>query len=383
VTTSRRSALVLSAGLLLAANAASAQGTLSTLGFGYPAGQISTRSQAAGGSIADFDPLSTTNPASVSAFGGSAAYVQADPEYRKLNVGAASESGMIARHALMSAGVPINSTLYGGLSLSNFLDRTVETSVRGQQRIGDSTLATTNVFKSDGAMADVRLSLAWIAKSWLRLGIAAHAITGDNRLSNTQRFDDSTRFGALLDTSTVTYVGSAVSGGVELFAGSVAGIAASYRKGGPLSAKYGDNTLSKAHVPDRLSFSAAFIGIKGTTIAARTAREKWTQMDGLGSNNLPIYDTYDTSIGADVAGPRIGARTIQIRGGVRWRTLPFGLPTSEIKERNLSLGLGTTLARGRVGLDLAGIHSLRDPVSSSVDVSERAWTMSVGVTVRP
>jgi hypothetical protein len=356
---------------------------LSALGFGYPAGQISTRSLGAGGSIADFDPLSSTNPASVSSFGGAALYVQAEPEYRTLNVGSTSQTGMIARHPLVAASVPITSSIIGGISLSNLLDRTFETNVRGQQRIGDSTLATTNVFKSDGAMGDIRVSLSWVASSWLRLGIAGHAITGDNRLSNSQRFDDSTRFAPLVDTSTVTYVGTAVSAGFEMFAGSVAGIAGSYRKGGSLSVKNGDNSIARANVPDRLSLSAAFIGIKGTSIGARTSKETWTRMRGLGSAGLPISDTWDTSVGADVMGPRIGARSLQIRGGVRWRTLPFGLATSEVKEKSASFGLGTLFARGRVALDVAGIRSMRDPVSSTIGVSEKAWTMSVGLTVRP
>ncbi|MDB4883885.1 MAG: hypothetical protein JWL95_2651 [Gemmatimonadetes bacterium] len=362
---------------------ARAQGTLSTQGFGYPAGQISTRSLAAGGSIAEFDPLSATNPAALTSFGSAALYLQAEPEYRNLRTGTTSERGMIARHPLVAAVVPITSTIFGGLSLSNFLDRSFETSVRGTQLVGDSTIAATNFFKSNGAIGDVRLSLAWAARSWLRLGVAAHAITGDNQLSNAQRFDDSTRFAPLVDTSTVTYVGSAVSAGFELFAGSVVGLAGSYRKGGGLTVKHGDETLGKANVPDRISISAAFLGIKGTSLAVRTSKDTWTRMRGLGSVGLPISDSWDTSVGADILGPRIGSRSFQLRGGARWRTLPFGLPTSEVKEKSYSFGLGTLLARGRVGLDLAGIRASRVPVSNTIGMNETAWTASIGVTVRP
>jgi hypothetical protein len=360
-----------------------AQGTLSSLGFGYPAGQISTRAAAAGGSIAEFDPLSSTNPASVASFGGSALYLQAEPEYRRLRVGTATETAMIARHPLASVAVPLRSNLFGGVSLSNLLDRTFETNVRGTQHVGDSTLATTNFFKSDGAIADVRLSLAWVPAQWLRLGVAGHAITGDNHLNNSQRFDDSTRFAPLVDTSTVTYVGTAVSAGFELFAGNVAGLAGSYRKGGSMSVKHGDETLAKANVPDRMSISAAFLGIRGTTIAARTSKDTWSKMRGLGSSGLPISDAWDTSVGADVLGPHLAGRNFQLRAGARWRTLPFGLPTSEVKEKSTSFGLGTLMGRGRIGLDLAGIRATRDPVSSAIDLHETAWTVSVGVTVRP
>ena len=68
--------------MLLLPSLSTAQGTLSALGFGYPAGQISTRALGAGGSIAEFDPFYSTNPAAVSTFGGSALYVHAEPEYR-------------------------------------------------------------------------------------------------------------------------------------------------------------------------------------------------------------------------------------------------------------------------------------------------------------
>jgi hypothetical protein len=378
-----RISLIIALALLGLPAAGRAQGTLSTLGFGYPAGQISTRAAATGGAIAEFDPLSATNPAAISGFGGSALYLQAEPEYRSLKIGTASENAMIARHPLASVAFPLRSTLLAGVSLSNLLDRSFETNVRGVQHIGDSTLATTNFFKSDGAIADVRVSLAWVPSRWLRLGVAGHAITGDNRLNNSQRFDDSTRFAPLIDTSTVTYVGTAVSAGFELFAGSVVGIAGSYRKGGSMSVKHGNETIGTANVPDRMSISAAFIGIKGTTIGARTSKDTWSNMRGLGSAELPISDGWDTSVGADVLGPSLGGRTFQLRAGQRWRTLPFGLATSEVKEKSTSFGLGTLMARGRIGLDLAGIRASRDPVSSAIDLHETAWTVSVGVTVRP
>jgi hypothetical protein len=49
----------------------------------------------------------------------------------------------------------------------------------------------------------------------------------------------------------------------------------------------------------------------------------------------------------------------------------------------VSFGLGTLLARNRVGLDLAGIRATRLPESGAIDLRETAWTVSVGVTVRP
>jgi hypothetical protein len=377
-TTSTR---LLLAALFLAPAAASAQGTLSVLGFGYPAGQMSTRSLGAGGALGEIDPLSVSNPASILSFGGAALYFQAEPEYRTLKSGNQSEKTTIARYPLIAASVPITPSIMLGISVSNLLDRSFETASRGTQQVGDSLLATSNSFKSDGAIGDLRLALAWAPLSWMHLGVAAHAISGDNRVRNTQVFDDSTRFASLIDTATVGYTGSAYSAGIEVLAGKYFSLAGSYRKGGPLSLKRGDTTLANAHVPDRVGFSAAFLGIKGTTIAVRSSKDTWSNMESLGSTNLRISDRWDTSVGADVLGPRLGERVIQLRAGARWRTLPFGLPTSFVDENSYSFGAGTLLARGRAAFDIAGIHATR--TAGLTNISESAWTLSVGVTVRP
>jgi hypothetical protein len=361
--------------------AARAQGTLSTQGFGYPTGQISTRSLGAGGALAEIDPLSVTNPATLLDFGGSALYFQAEPEYRTLHVGGTSERTTIARYPLVVASIPLTSTLYAGLSLSSLLDRSFQTTVRGSYTLSDTTIGTTNVFQSDGAIGDVRLALAWAPLNWLHLGVAAHAITGDNRLTSTQTFDDTIRFARQIDTLTVTYAGKAYSAGVELYAGSAAAFAASYRRGGTMSLRHGDTTISQARVPDRLSLSAAYLGLRGSTIAVRTSREQWTDMAGLGSPTLRITDNWDTSAGADVVGPRLLGRTLQLRAGGRWRTLPFGVLGADVKETSFSFGTGMPLARGRAALDLAGIHATR--TASSTSATESAWTLSVGITVRP
>jgi len=379
---------ILSSFLLAAASVvipviAGAQGTLSTQGFGYPTGGMSTRALGTGGAITEFDPLSSTNPAAIPSIGGGALYIQAEPEYRSLEVGAGAERAMIARHPLATIAVPLPGNLMGAVSVSNLLDRSFETNERRTQVIGDSALSTTNFFKSDGAIGDVRVALSYVPKSWIRLGVAGHAITGDNRLRSTQQFDDSAQFAAIVDTTTVTYVGTAVSAGVTLFIRNAVGLAASYRKGGSMSVKHADTTLGKANVPDRMSFSAAFVGIPGTTVAVRTSKDTWTRMRGLGSSTLPINEGWDTSVGADILGPRFGTRSLQIRAGGRWRTLPFGLPTSAISEKTANLGLGTTFSRGRIGLDVTGIRAFREPVSGSSDLRETAWTISAGLTVRP
>ena len=79
-------------------------------------------------------------------------------------------------------------------------------------------------------------------------------------------------------------------------------------------------------------------------------------------------------------GPRFGASALQLRAGARFRTLPFGTSSSSVSERSYSLGAGTLLARGRAALDVTGIRATRE---AGANLSETAFTLSVGVTVRP
>src|SRR6476620_396843 len=107
--------------------AALAQGTLSTQGFGYPTGQLSTRTLGTGGAMGEIDPLSVSNPSSLINFGGAALYFQAEPEYRKLSVGGQTERSTIARYPLILASIPIGSSVVAGISATNLLDRTFTT----------------------------------------------------------------------------------------------------------------------------------------------------------------------------------------------------------------------------------------------------------------
>lgn len=364
--------------LALPADARS-QGGLSTLGFGYPGGQLSTRALGSGGALGEIDPLSASNPAVIVGMGGASLYFQAEPEYRTLRVGSQSERTSIARYPLIAATYPIRQFMLG-ITVSNLLDRTFETNSRGVAQIGDSLIGTTNTFKSDGAIGDLRLAVAWRPRTWIKVGAGAHAIAGDNRVRNLQVFDDSARFARLIDTATVGYTGNAYSAGFELIALRNWSLAGSYRRGGHLSLKRGDTTVTSANVPDRLAVSAAFLGVRGTTIAVRSAKDTWSRMRTLGTPALRITDSWDTSIGADVLGPRLGERTTQLRVGARQRTLPFGLATSSVSEKSFSFGAGTLLARGRAAIDVAGIRAQRE---AGANLSETAWTLSVGVMVRP
>jgi hypothetical protein len=138
--------------------------------------------------------------------------------------------------------------------------------------------------------------------------------------------------------------------------------------------------LGRANVPDQYGVSLSFLAIPNSAISVRTAHENWSVMRGLGTPGLVGVDSWDSSVGADIAGPRITNRTIFLRAGARKRDLPFQAAGATVHEKSFSGGLGTTFANGRVMADVAAIRSLRD---ADIDASERAWTLSFGISVRP
>ncbi|MFI5230371.1 MAG: hypothetical protein ACHQWU_14955, partial [Gemmatimonadales bacterium] len=214
---------------------------------------------------------------------------------------------------------------------------------------------------------------------WLHIGVGAHAITGHNLVSITQAFADTTVFKPFRQNRILAFEGSAASAGVEIVGDNFsAGLSA--RLGGSLHLAVEDTSLGSARVPNSFGASVAYNGIANSQIAIRTSRDQWSALGGLGSPTLKGVDAWDTSIGADMAGPTIGSRLVFVRGGFRARTLPFTADGAQVRERSITGGLGTSFASGRVLADFAVIHAAR---SADIGASEHAWTLSFGFTVRP
>jgi hypothetical protein len=382
-----RIATLLAASALALPAAAGAQGSLGVQGFGYPPGQLSTRAGATGGAVAEIDALSPLNPASLLGLGVSTLYFQAEPEYRRVTAGGRTASTSVSRFPLVAGGLALGSRWAAGLSMSTLADRTWETSIEAVESIGNDTARATSTYRSEGAINDARLGVAYAPREWLHLGVGLHAVSGRNRIFVERVFVDD-RFSNFRDTSVISYGGNAVSLGLEARRPELGSIAMSYRKGTRLSAETsrGDSVIGRGNVPDRLGLSVAYLGIARSAIALRASQDKWSQLSGLGSAGFRARDTWDYSIGGDIAGPRFGPRVLMMRVGARWRDLPFavvgedGVAGPTVQERSLSGGIGTMLANGRASFDLGVIRASR---TADLDASERSWIFSIGLTVRP
>lgn len=245
-------------------------------------------------------------------------------------------------------------------------------------------MATERV-KSIGAIDDVRLATGWEPNSFIQLGVAGHVFTGQNRLFFTQTFPDSLRFVPVQQTSELDYTGFAVSGGVVLHPSRVLSLGASGRKGANLRARAGDTLVASARIPDRVGAGISFAGIPGATISAQVERNLWSSLNGLGSAEARAVDAWDMGGGIEATGPRIIERTVLLRLGARYRTLPFVAAGGEVHELAFAGGLGVQFSRNRAAFDVTVQHASRstDASGSAGSIRERAYTLSFGLRVRP
>ena len=371
------------------ARPAAAQGSLSGQGYGYPPGELSTRALGTGGALGEFDPVSPLNPASLSQFGRTAFAFQYDPEFRTTTVGTASPThNTIARFPIVAIGIPFHQRFTFGFSASTLLDRSFTTNYRDSTLIGGDTVAANQTVESRGAVADLRLGVAAYVSRWLQVGVAAHRLTGNNRLVTGRQFQgaDTLNFGSISDSSTLSFTGYAVSAGAIVTPVRGISIAGSARRGGTLKAEFNDTVVGRAKSPDRYGVGLRIDRITGATLAVSYSKTTWSNMRGLGSAALDPRDSHELNGGIEAVGPSVGVAPVILRLGARRRTLPFAIDGSAVRELDYSGGAGLPLASGRALVDLTVQRAVRDPqdpVPLLNNVRERAWTVSIGLTVRP
>lgn len=374
--------LVAAAAVAIATGAAPAraQGTLSTQGFGYPLGGLSARAAAAGGALGEFDHLSSRNPAAVHGWGRSGLYFEYDPELRTLSTADTDEHATIARFGVVAAGFTVGTRWAIGLSSHSFLDRSFATSVRSGQRLGDDSLSYTEHFTSKGGIGDKRLAVSYQAHRTLALGVGLHLYSGENRLNLVRLFDDSVRYGTLDRDITLSYTGSGASAGIVFAPVARVALAASFRQGGTMRLRVVDTVRTEAKIPTRFGVGARVEPVTGLTLLVGADREEWSRMNGLGTAAATGRDAWEYSGGAEFTGQRTRNSPWTYRVGYRTRDLPFAAAGSTVKEKIISGGAAIPVAGPRATLDVALQRAARDAAGT---VSERAWLLSIGLSVRP
>jgi len=361
----------------LATESAGAQGALGNQGFGYPTGQLSAGSLGQGGANAEADHASPINPAAIAINGRYSVLLQFEPEFRATKVGGTTSSNSVMRFPGFLATGRYERWTFAA-SVSTLLDRTWVNSYSDSVFIGGEWEQSSVRTASNGAISDSRVAVAYVLRPRIRLGLALHGITGENRTEFVRTFGDTSGLGGLAQSAVLNFAGRAVSGGIVLHPRDGLVLAGSVRVGGEISAELNGVGAGEASVPTRYGASASWLALPGATINARYDRTMWSDLEGLGSSLVFAFDATEYGLGAELNGPRFAGSPSAIRLGTRGRTLPFGVNDDRVTEKALSFGLGLPLARARGQIDLALQRTWRE----AGPATERSWFISIGVGIR-
>lgn len=375
----KRLLLVLSL-LVLSLHDGVAQGTLSVQGFGYPTGELSASAQSTGGGFSQFDYASTRNPATLLGWGSPGMYVQYDPEFRTVSSDGKTDHTTTVRFPMMMAVMRFGPRVMAGVSASTFLDRTYGTTVRATQIIGADSIGYDESVVSAGAINDLRLAASISLSDAVWIGVGVHGLTGENRLSLARTYDDTLTFGTLLRRLTLSYLGNALSLGVTWRPSPSLAVGASTRFGGKLDMRIGDSIATHGYVPDEYGAAIRYDGLPGASVGLSLDHTSWTRMDELSSATLYTRDTWDLGVGVELAGPRMNTVPMLLHLGFRNRDLPFSITPTAVKENTISAGVSLPIGGPRTVFDFGLRRAQR---SGQAGVSEHAWIISAGLTVRP
>lgn len=380
-TPTHRLALVVAGLLTVAPVVASAQGSLGALGFGYPVNGMSTRASGTAGAFGEIDPLSPINPASLGGTRSTVLSAQAEPEHRTLTLGSVRERTASQRIPLLSMIFPAGRGVAVGVSARGFLDRSYTTSTAGTAVIDGNSLSTVEQLTMRGSIGDIRAAVGWQIGQRARVGLGGHIFTGENTAVRERTFADTLRFGSTLDSSRVTYFGTALTLGGELRLFKGLSAAASYRSGNRFEARIRDTTQSSGSVPARLGGTLRYDGIPGSSFAVGFEQVKWSDMQGMASARTTASDAMNVYGGAELAGPRFRGIPMLVRAGYARNELPFSNSAARITETRIGAGLGVPIAREAASLDFSIQRANR--VMAGASVKESAWLLGIGLQIRP
>jgi hypothetical protein len=287
---------------------------------------------------------------------------------------------MTARFPIWMAGMQLGSRAMGTVTASTLLDRTWSTRIRGGQILGPDSVGYEERVESAGAINDIRLGVAYSVRPSFSVGVGIHGYTGENRMNLTRTFDDSLRYGTLVRELTIGYLGNAFSLGATWRPHRQIAVAASLRSGGSLDVRIADTLVASGSMPNRIGFGLRYDGIPGTSMGISMERTQWSSLGALSQTSLVANDSWEIGAGIETAGPKFRAVPVLFYLGYRKRDLPFSVAGEIVPETFYSGGAGIPLAGPRVIVDMAIQRASRGPVSG---VSETAWIVSLGFTVRP
>jgi hypothetical protein len=351
-------------------------------GLGFPGRGLATRAAASGGAFGLFDPESSLNPAALTSIPTLTAVFAINQGFRHQENPAGTASTRDTRFPqLMVVGPVRQSTAALGFSYSNYTDRDFTIATVDTIDLRGVPVGVTDSFSSRGGLSDLRLAAAYRIRNRWTVGAGFHVITGSNRLESRRAFDNPDYLSSR-QRAEVSYAGIGVSAGAIRQFGPRFGVAAMARWDGHLNVDRDSARVATIDLPYTFGLGIHWQPSLKLDLAAHTMVRTWSaansdllQQGGTGAEN-----TFEVAAGAEYTPDPKRPLRRPIRVGGHYGRLPFPLvPGQQGHEFGVSAGSGMRFAQGRGGIDVTLEHIWR----SEGVYSERAFVLSVGMSVRP
>lgn len=365
----RRVVILLAAVALGAATSGRAQDSqFGIAGLGTPGRWESVRARSTGGAMALFDPLSPLADVALVDLGQLTAAAQAAAAYVRPQFATGPVSLRTTRFPVFTLAGPVGHGLVIGGGFSTYLNRSWDVVTHDTLTLRGLPEPVTDEQASDGGVTDLRVAAAKRLSPRLAVGLGVHALTGSTREHASRFYADSNLYRNTRQVGDVQYDGWGFSASALFDPLPAVRVAALYRSDSRLRAKVGGTETARDALPTTLAVGVRWALRPTARLAASATRRNWSVS---GAN---AYNTLDWSLGAE-----LGGEAFPLRLGVRGGQLPFGPGGQAPTEFGMALGTGKSFAEGRGRLDFG----LERVARSGAGVKESAWTLLMGLTVRP
>ena len=336
-------------------------------GLGTPGRWESVRSRSTGGAFAPFDALSPLLDASLADLRRMTAGVTGGTSWRNVETGVGEASLRATRFPALVVAGPLSSRLVIGGGFATYLDRTFGITTRDTIDLRGNPEGVSDEVRSDGAITDLRIALAARVRPSLAIGAGVHLLTGSTRVVAIRRFDDSVSYRTSVARDEVAYEGMGGTLSALFDVNPDLRLAGWVRSDTKLRADVRGITTAENDLPLAYGGGARWRAGSQAAFAGAVAFRKWS---GAGPN---AHDTFNWSLGAE-----LGQFASPIRIGVRGGQVAFGVGETPT-EFGIAAGLGRQFSRGRGRLDI-GVERLE---RKGTGLTERVWTLLLGLTVQP
>lgn len=356
------------------------------VGLGYPTPPVDARAAALGGVGVGLlgETFTVRNPADLVGFSEASLGISAAPEAVAVRGAEGDASSGRSRFSVIRAVVPLG-RWRASFGFGSELDQDWSFRKTDTLRISTGDFPFEERRENDGGVSTIDVSVARRVGP-LSVGVSYQRLTGELRQDLFRRFaisvDSAVAAPNRVDQQlTWSYGAHRVRAGGGLEIGDRVRVSGAYSWTGDLEAEADSVGRRRAFAMP----SSATAGASGRLsddwlVTVGGGWSGWSSMSSSFRDGRP-RDTYWGGGGLEFSGWELGALPLHLRAGGRYAELPFVRQGSEpAEEQAVTLGLGSTFARGQAALDLSiEVGSRGDLPATGMEESFTRFTFSASI----